>query len=95
MVDTSVVRKELSDVVSKGEAVQRLLKNKDFKSIVLESYFKDTMTGLAHSLSNQYKPEIRQAITEQILARGHLSNFLNLMIEDANRAITELRDMEE
>ena len=95
MVDTSVIRKELSETVAKGEAVQRLLKNKDFKQIVLEYYFKDTMTGLSHSLANQYKPEFRQAITEQILSIGHLSNFLNMIIEDGNRAVTELREMEQ
>ncbi len=88
------VRNEFAEVISKGEAAQRLLKNKDFKSIVLELYLKETMAGLSHSLATQYKPEMRQAITEQILARGHLNNFINMIIDDANRAVLELRDME-
>lgn len=86
--------KEFAEVISKGEAAQRLLKNKDFKTIILELYLKETMTGLSHSLATQYKPEMRQAITEQILARGHLNSFINIVIDDANRAVLELREME-
>lgn len=87
------MRKELEQQVSRGEAIQRLLKNKDFKQVILESYLKDTMIGLGHQMSTQHKPEIRQAISEQILARGILQNFLNMMLDDANRAATELREI--
>ena len=87
------MRKELEQQVSRGEAVQRLLEDKDFKQIILEYYFKDTMIGLGHQMSTQHKPEIRQAISEQILARGILQNFLNMMLDDANRAATELREI--
>ena len=87
------MRKELEQQVSRGEAIQRLLKNKDFKQVILESYLKDTMIGLGHQMSTQHKPEIRQAISEQILARGILQNFLNMMLDDANRAATDLREI--
>lgn len=87
------VRKQLEEAVTRGEAINRLIKNKDFKSIILESYLKDTLIGLGHQLSSQYKPEMRQAITEQILSRGNLQSFLQMMLDDAARASNELSEL--
>jgi len=75
--------------LSKGEAVERLLKNKDFKEIILKDFLEQSVLSLSNNLSN-VKPENRQLIIEQLIARNALKYYLELIREDAYRAKEEL-----
>ena len=87
-------------IIETGEALQRLMKNRDFKKVILEGYFKDEPIRLVHLKSDVsfQTPERQQAILTQMDSIGALNqyfNTLNHMMEQAKKAsmaATELRD---
>ena len=81
---------ELEDLQGKivlGEALQRLVKNKDFKLLISKMYLDDGCNYLA---KNMVVAKDRQRIAEQILARGELMRFFEDISNDHVSAVTTL-----
>lgn len=91
---------ESKAVVEVGEALGRLIRNRDFKKVIIDGYFRDEAIRLVHLKSDPafQTPERQQSILSQMDAIGVLSqyfNTLNHQAEQARKAIdaaVEMRD---
>lgn len=79
------------DAVNRMQSISRLLKNKDFKSIILEGFLKDDFIYLGLNFANTPK-EKRDFLAEQLLARGIFKQYLDGIISEgisANETIAQ------
>jgi hypothetical protein len=79
--------------VEMGVAMQKLLKNRDFKKVVSEGYFKEEATRLVLLKADPEcaAPEIQVAIDKAITGIGEVSQYFRtivVMAGQAERAIT-------
>ena len=75
-----------------AESYKRLLKNKDFKKIVLDGYLDSGSTYLCKNLT-KIKPEFKDNIVEEMTARSIAWKYLDNIEEEA-RSILEARAYE-
>ena len=69
---------EAKKIAAFGEAIERLLENKDFKTVFVEGYFKDEAVRLAHaSMDMALSPDQRDNILTMIQSISVLKQFLN------------------
>ena len=71
--------KSLADM---GNAVKRLMKNRDFKKVILEKYFEKEPVRLVFLKgdANWSSPESQQELLSQMDAIGNFRNFLNSLM---------------
>ncbi len=74
-----------------AESLKRLYKNKDFKKIVLDGYLESGSTYLTKNMT-KVKPEFRELLQEEIVARSLCWKYLDGIEEEA-RSILEARAM--
>ena len=72
-----------------AESLKRLYKNKDFKKIVLEGYLEQGSTFLTKNIT-KVKPEVKDMIVEEMVARSITWKYLDGIEEEAN-SILEAR----
>lgn len=62
-----------------GEALDRLLKNRDFQTVFLDGYLREEAIRLVHLKADPgvYTPEAQADIDRQITAVGQLGGWLN------------------
>jgi len=83
--ETENIQLELND------ELQKLFKNKSFKRLIVDGYLDTGSIKLTNALS-KVKPEQKEFIVEEMMARSLFRNFLNNIEEDA-RSILEARSM--
>lgn len=84
------------EMVALGEAVQRLQKNRDFKKVILDTYFDSEPKRLTMLLGTpNIRAEMRPAIHESLQAIAELHSFLNTMLSEAERAKELVQDYED
>lgn len=88
---------DAKDIASVGEALERLKKNKDFKAVILEGYFKAEAIRLVHLRGDPafQTPERKQSILNQIDAIGILSGFFYQIEHKTRMAEQAIRSGEE
>lgn len=74
-----------------NDELQKLYKNKSFKKLILEGYLDTGSIKLTDNLC-KVKPENKEFLVEEMMARSLFRNFLNNIEEDA-RSILEARTM--
>ena len=67
--------------------------NKDFKDIILKYYLEDSVLAISSNLS-RIKPENRNLLVEQLIARNSLRGFLEDIINQGMNAKAELADIQ-
>ena len=67
--------------------------NKDFKDIILKYYLEDSVLAISSNLS-RIKPENRNLLVEQLIARNSLRAFLEDIMVQARNAKAELADIQ-
>lgn len=74
--------------IQKGEAVDRLLQNADFNSIIMEGFVKEEAHRLALATDNPalQSPESQASLFTQIKAIGILVSYLRKLDNDRNTA---------
>lgn len=80
---------------AKGEALERLMNNPDFKAVVMEGYLKDEAVRLAHYFgSGRATPDQKEEILRDIHAVGALQAFFSQIWKDAEQAKSDIRAAE-
>lgn len=81
-------------LVERGEALERLRSNRDFKKLILAGYFEEEAVRLVHLKSdmNMQTPDAQRAILGQIDAIGMLRSYLDAVMFSANRAKANLEE---
>lgn len=76
------------EVISKGDSLERLLNNRDFKKVVVEGYFEKEAIRLVHMKSdyNSQSAEVQKDIDHDIMAIGRLSKYFNEVFRCADLA---------
>lgn len=69
--------------IQNSDRLDRLLKNRDFKALILDMYLDDGSTYLTRNLT---RVKDRDAITEQYLSRSYLYRFLDDIAQAGNEA---------
>ncbi len=102
--EVEVTIEDARKVVKRGEALERLMRNKDFKEIVLDHYFRDEAVRLVHLKSdpNMQEDRMQEAVDTQIRAVGSLRFFFDRLqaeaeqmayaIEENQNTLEELRE---
>ena len=80
-----------NDKIEVAESLAKLYKNKDFQKIIMKAYLEDGSKFITRNLS-KVKPEIRESLQEEYMARSLLWRFLDGIEEEA-RNILEARSM--
>jgi chromatin remodeling complex protein RSC6 len=80
-----------SKMLELNDDLQKLFKNKSFKAIILDGYLDTGSIKLTDNLS-KVKPEHKEFLVEELMARSLFRNFLGNIEEDA-RSILEARAM--
>lgn len=77
-------------------AVQRLQKNKDFKKVFMDGYFKDTAAHLVllKALPEMQTKEHQESIITRIDAIGHLREHIRSIYQMGNMAKASMDDKE-
>lgn len=88
---------ESKAMIEDGKAIDRLLKNRDFKRIVMSGYFESEVKrlGLLISDPNWQSPEQQQELISSLKGVGNLRHYLNTKKEFARMAANSLSDYEE
>jgi hypothetical protein len=80
--------KQAKAVIEFGNALERLLNNKDFKKVVLEGYFEREAVRLVHLKSDQnmQSPDSQRSIVSQMDAIGNLRSFFDTALHSTRLA---------
>lgn len=89
--------REARKIVEVGNALERLMNNRDFKTVVKEGYFEQEAIRLVHLKSDQnfQSPEMQKSILNQIDAIGAVHQFFQTTSRKANLALKAIEADEE
>ena len=86
----------LEEIINKGNMVERLISDEDFKKIIIMEYMikeKERISELIASGNIKEKKEINY-LASKLASIGNLKNFLNRYTEEAKTAKNELSALE-
>lgn len=98
--------KEAKSIVAKGNSLDRLFSNKDFKKVILDDYLEAEAVRLVHLKAdpNMQDPESQQSIISQMDAIGCLRSYFRKVshqkmlsekaIESDQQTLEEMREEE-
>lgn len=86
-------KEQLNAIVELGRGMERLLDNNDFKEIFIERFLKSDLEAITANLSKR-KPEDRNQLVEQLVARANFREYVNHVIGSAQQAVQMLADIE-
>jgi hypothetical protein len=97
MIDINIYLDEAKKAVAMRDALLKLKKNREFKKIFEEGYFKDEAARLARAIANyEMQDEINQrALDEQFRAIGHVQNYMLTIIQAGNNMEALIEEHEE
>lgn len=78
--------------VQMGEALAKLMKNKEFKKIILESYLEQGAINTVRNLG-KIKEEYKDQLVKEMEARSGLWKHLDKIQEDAESAKLDLQEL--
>ena len=83
--------------VDLGNALERLLRNRDFKAVIMEGYMKDEAIRLVHLKADpaMQTPASQHSIVSQIDAIGAVTSYLNEVRRQADQSKKVIHDAEE
>ena len=79
--------------VDDGDRLKRLLKNEDFKAVILEGYIKDEAVRLTKMLGDAnviMNPEMKSAVIHDIGGIGSFDAFLRAFEQRVDQAISNI-----
>ena len=82
---------QLNDMISLGESLERLKKNRDFKRLILDMYLKDGSDILTRNLTRVNDKEL---LFEQFKARSWLYDHLDRIEDDYNTALETYQNLQ-
>lgn len=82
--------------VSIGEALLRLLKNRDFKKVIMEHYMRDEAVRTVKLMAAPecQSPTQQEALQKILIAIGQLDQFMRVTLQIMDRAEAAIRDDE-
>jgi len=82
--------------VAIGEALQRLLRNRDFKRVIMEHYLRDEAVRAVKLMAAPecQNPTQQEALQKIIIGIGQLDQFLRVTLQIADRAQLAIQDDE-
>ena len=89
-------QKHARKAIERREAVDRLMKNKDFKELILDGFCRDECARyVQESADPLLEPNQREDALNMAQASGHLRRFLGLIYTMGNQAEGSLVSLEE
>lgn len=85
---------EAKKVVKRGEALDRLMKNRDFKALFLEGYFKEEAQRLVSISADPNMKPYREEIMDNIKAISITQQYLSLIGRTADMAAQQIEDLQ-
>ena len=84
-------------IVGTGEALERLRSNRDFKTVILDGYFKQEAIRLVHLKADpsMQSPEMQKSIIAQMDAIGSLNQYFTAVYQQATIASKAVASDEE
>ena len=92
-VDSSIA--ECKHLMNVRDSLVKLQKNRDFKKVILESYFKEEAARLVMAKSSDLGSEHQDIFDRMIYGVGSLAKFLDMVITRGDQAEEELASHEE
>ena len=89
---------QIKEVIKKGDALERLSKNKDFKFLILDGYLKEEaarLVKLRADNSSTFNEVIKKSIDSKITGVGEFNEFLRMIKKNSDSGIDELVKYEE
>lgn len=88
---------DAKEKVALGDALERLLRNADFQTIIMTGYFEKEAVRLvmAKSLPSMARPEQQEAINKSIDAVGTLYQYFSRIDKEADLAVAAIQDGED
>lgn len=86
--------KVAKDIAAKGEKLQKLLKNREFKELILEDYVKEETLRL-HSLMAQFTGDQRKAVIAELDSISRFKMHINYLEQFALSAKDKAKEIEE
>jgi hypothetical protein len=72
------------EALNMGESMTRLLNNADFNKIFVDGFLKDDLVQLGYNFASN--ANMRNEFAEQIVARKHLRDYINVLISTGVQA---------
>lgn len=91
--EIQVTVKNCEDQIALGEALNRLFKNKDFRLVVTEGYFKHNAQRLVHSLSEpaiSHSAEMKARVVSEMEAIGCVRGYFDQIDRNSGIAASQL-----
>lgn len=84
-------------IAGKGEALERLRQNRDFKAVILDGYFKEEAIRLVHLKADpsMQSPDMQKSIVAQMDAIGSLNQHFTAVVQQASIALKAISADEE
>lgn len=84
------------EMVKRGEALDRLMDNKDFIEIIQETYFEKEAIRLValKAAQSQHRPEAQAFILKSMDGIGCLQEFFRVIWRNADQSIAAMADAE-
>lgn len=73
-------------IIARGEALERLSQNQDFKDLILTGLIQNTTDTLVTVLAQAGKPESRDELFKKLLGISYVKQYLGLITAEAERA---------
>ncbi|SUA63326.1 Uncharacterised protein [Oligella urethralis] len=86
------------EMIKDGEAVERLLRNRDFKRLVVDGYFKDEAVRLAFLKSERQvltDEKLEKIVDSNLKSIGFFKQYLEFISHQALQAKAALKENEE
>lgn len=84
-------------IAGKGEALERLRQNRDFKAVILDGYFKEEAIRLVHLKADpsMQSPDMQKSIIAQMDAIGSLNQYFTAVVQQGSIALKAISADEE
>lgn len=84
-------------IAGKGEALERLRQNRDFKAVILDGYFKEEAIRLVHLKADpsMQSPDMQKSIVAQMDAIGSLNQYFTAVVQQGSIALKAISADEE
>lgn len=78
---------QLHKIIERGEKLQRLMNNPDFKELILEGYLDKYANNLVHGLVTTRQPEMRKMLDDELMGISAFNYYLQMSQGEYERAL--------
>jgi Asp-tRNA(Asn)/Glu-tRNA(Gln) amidotransferase C subunit len=96
VTEIKILKEEAERIIGYADKLNRLMKNKDFKDIILQKYFVDDASNLVKLREDENIDElIKKRIDHKLIGIGQLNQYFNAIRVEADMMVETLRESDE